>query len=244
MTGRGLRGLGQLIPYDQITPAQWYELIAIAENQPLASVQAMYGATQPGSNVTNLQAMVAAHSIPQSGYNMYQTGAIAYNPQTGHFEYGGGTVAWAQQYAPNVNLWAFPAVAPTPAQVQASYAAGQALTQTQMAAPVYSQPQDTAAVIAAYNQANPQAPASTPTVVNPTPPSQATSTGTAATSPSSAVSQANGQISAGTSTVNQGTFDLSSLLSGTDWIPGIPNVALLIGGGALLVLLIASGKGR
>lgn len=241
-----LRGLGQALP--NFSPGQWYELIALAENQPLSDVQAYYSQTATGSNITNLDVVLGQWpgGIAHSGYLQYQSGGVVDAPAgSGHyFQYAGGYVSWAK--TASVNPWAIPAQAPTAQQIATQQAASTAQYQQQMSAPVYSQPQNLAAVIAAYNAANPQAPAPMPpTVVNPSPASQSTSTGTAATSTTSAVSQANGQISAGTSTVNQGTFDLTSLLGGTDWIPGVPNVALVIGAAGALVLLIASsGKGR
>jgi hypothetical protein len=238
---RGLHGLG-IIPYDQLTPPQWYELIALTQGQSLAQIQAYYSATASGSKVA-----VGAHALPQSAYNVYQIGGVVDAAQGGHyFQYGGGYVSWAQNSgAAGVNPWGMPAQAPTPQQVAAQYAAGQASVNMQMAAPVYSQPQNTAAVIAAYNQANPQAPVVAPlppppsTVVNPSPPAQSTTTGTSATSPGSAVSQANGTTGASGGTVGG---IISSVTTGTDWISGIPNIAVIGAGAVVAGLLLFGGK--
>lgn len=213
-TRRSGRGLG-ITSYDQLTPQQWYELIALTTNQPVSSVQAQYSATQPGANATNLQAAIAAHSITQSAYDNYQIGGIVDAPTGGHqFQYGGGFVGWAQSAGGSANPWAVPAQSPTADQIAASEAAGRALVSTQAQTPL------------------------PPNVVNPSPATQLTTTGTAATSTTSAVSQANG------TTASSG--DLLSTIAGylspttsTDWITGVPNWIVVAGGGLLGLMTLA-----
>jgi hypothetical protein len=69
-----------------------------------------------------------------------------------------------------------------------------------------------------------------PVVVNPSPPSQPTTTGSSITAPGSVLSVANG------TTLTATTTDPTQIIS------GIPNTALFIGAGALVLVLFAMGK--
>lgn len=184
--GLGRRaGLGQSLP--NLSPGQWYELIALAENQPLADVQTYYSQTATGSNVTNLDVALGQWpgGIAHTGYLQYQSGGVVDAPGSGHyFKYGGGYVSWAQTNSRN--QWAVPSQLPTAQQV----ATQQAASTAQLASPSTS--------VQASNQqsVSPQSP--------------------------------------GVLIGSQGTTT-----TGADWIPGIPNVALLIAGGAAVVFMVA-----
>lgn len=103
---------GALIPYDQLTNDEWYQLISLETNQPLSQVQNLYSQVQPGSTITNLQQTVGAHSTAQSAYSMYASGAIVNDPHGAYqFAYGGPYQAWALSGAP-VNTWAVPQPVP------------------------------------------------------------------------------------------------------------------------------------
>lgn len=78
---------------------------------------------------------------------------------------------------------------------------------------------------------NPPPPAPPPAqVVNPSPVTQSTSTGTSATSPGSAVSQANGGTAGSSGNVNSTT---------TEWISGVPDWVVVVGGGLLAFLILS-----
>lgn len=68
-----------------------------------------------------------------------------------------------------------------------------------------------------------------PVVVNPSPASQPTTTGSSVASPGSALSVANGT-----------SLQTSDSTASTDIIPGIPNTALLVGAGALVLILMTT----
>lgn len=96
----------------QLSNEQWYELIALASNQPLASVQSLYAQNAAGSNLTNLQIAIGQWpgGIAHSGYAMYQQGAIVDAPTGGHYyQYGSRGASWASTGA--VNQWAIPSTA-------------------------------------------------------------------------------------------------------------------------------------
>jgi hypothetical protein len=104
-----------LIPYGNLSNEQWYELISLETNQPLANIESIYGTIQPGSTITNLQQTVGAHSTAGSAYGMYQAGAIVNTPAGSPyaFAYGGPYQQWALSGAA-VNTWAVPHPAGTP----------------------------------------------------------------------------------------------------------------------------------
>lgn len=82
-------------------------------------------------------------------------------------------------------------------------------------------------------------------VVNPSPPSQVTTTGSSTTAPGSVTNQANGGVTTpGLLSTVQGY--ISDLTSGTDIISGVPNWVLLVGGVAVVVMIAqaSSGGGR
>lgn len=265
---RRFRGFGQVLCPGGVPCAgglpnfneeQWYELIALTSNQPLASVQATYSQIAPGQDyggqpyfaqkapLTNLQIALGQWpgGIAHSAYLAYQQGNIVDAVQGGHyFQYGGAWVGTMGQLAQN-NPWAIPAQQPTTQQVQAATTAMFSQYQQAMAAPVYSQPQNPAAVIAAYNAANPQAlviasptPAGTTPLAGAPPSTSVQASSQQSVSPAppgGAVTISNGSQGTGTTTTTTGVL-------GADWIPGIPNVALLIAGGAAVVLMMAGRR--
>lgn len=232
------RGLGQALP--SLSPGQWYELIALAENQPLANVQTYYSQTASGSNVTNLDVILGQWpgGIAHTGYLQYQSGGVVDAPAgSGHYyRYGGGYVSWAQTNS--VNQWAVPSQLPTAQQIATQQAASTAQYQLAMSAPVYTQNQNQAALIQAYNAANPKA----LVVASPTP---AAATPLAGAAPSTSV-QASSQQSVSPlppgGAVLIGSQGTTPTTTGADWIPGIPNVALLIAAGGAAVALMMAGR--
>lgn len=89
-----------------------------------------------------------------------------------------------------------------------------------------------------------------PQVVNPTPVTQTTATGTSVSSPTSAVSLANGSTISPTTTNGSlvstaggyVTSAASTTTDPTELIPGVPNWALFAGGAALLLVLLKGGR--
>ena len=74
-------------------------------------------------------------------------------------------------------------------------------------------------------------------VVNPSPASQLTTTGSTTTAPGSAVSQANGTVAVPGTTASTVGGTVSTTDTSGDIITGLPNWALFIGGGILVFLL-------
>lgn len=227
----GLRGLGQSLP--NFNNDQWYELIALASNHPLADTRALYSQTAAGSNLTNLQIALGQWpgGIAHTAYLAYSQGNIVDAVQGGHyFQYGG---AWAglDSQLGYANRWAVPAQQPTTQQVLAATTAMFGQYRQAMSAPVYSQNQNAAAVIAAYNAANPQAPVAV----------QA-----AAPTTSTTQQQTTSSVQAGstaTTTTSGSTATIGNFLTGT-LVDSIPNW-MLLGGGALgLFLVMQLGHGR
>jgi hypothetical protein len=95
-------------------------------------------------------------------------------------------------------------------------------------------------------------PASAPTapqIVQPSPATQVTNGTTAGANPNSALSQFNGQtitpLPLPGSSGSQLFSTVGGMQAGTmDIIPGVPNLYLLIGAGALALLLVASSGGK
>ena len=76
-----------------------------------------------------------------------------------------------------------------------------------------------------------------PSVVNPSPPSQLTTTGSTTTAPGSAVSQANGTVSIPGTTASTVGGTVSTTDTSGEVISGVPNWVLFVGGGILVFLL-------